>query len=360
MNKRLRVMVLCGGPSSEHEVSLRTAQMVMKNLDKKKYDPVLVVIGKRGRWKFGGSNKSFDMGGAIKKLTALRFDFVFIAMHGAFGEDGRAQALLEWIGMPYSGTGVLGSAMAMDKNTSNILYSANGLRVSPYIVLNKHSKSVPIGLHLPVVVKPVNGGSSVGVSIVKAKSGLETAVKAAFREDERVMVQEYVKEREFTCGVLEDKKGKPFALPPTEIIPKNSFFFDYRAKYKVGGSEEITPARLPKEKIKKLQALALAAHQVLNCRGMSRSDFILKGSTFYILETNTIPGMTETSLLPQAAQAAGINFPAMLDLIIAAGFATPAGGGNMYEYGSRKSDHQRIAGGSRRTRGRRAAMGYSG
>jgi D-alanine-D-alanine ligase len=319
MERSLRILVLGGGPSSEHEVSLRTAKMIIKNLDKKKYNATFLVIGKNGMWKFEKTAKPFAIGEAITKIVASRFDFVFIAMHGTFGEDGRIQSLLEWIGIPYSGTDVLGSAMAMDKYISNISYSMGNLKVPRYAVIAKSSKDSFPSIPLPVVIKPVNGGSSVGVSVVPTKKDIKKALKAAFGEDDRVMVQEYIHGREFTCGVLEDNNGKPFALPPTEIIPRTASFFDYTAKYKVGGSEEITPARLPKTKLKELQGIALRAHQMLGCRGMSRSDFILKGSTFYILETNTIPGMTETSLLPQAANAIGISFPRMLDLIIAAG-----------------------------------------
>ena len=247
------------------------------------------------------------------------FDFVFIAMHGVFGEDGRIQALLEWINVPYSGSGVLSSAMAMDKGISNDLYRAVGMNVPHYVVFNRNDRKGKYNFEIPAVIKPVDGGSSVGVSIAKSKQEFNKALKKAFKENERLMVQQFIKGREFTCGVLEDRKGRAFALPPTEIIPKSSKFFDYKAKYSVGGSQEITPAHLPKMMTKKMQAMALKAHQVLGCRGMSRSDFILKGSTFYILETNTIPGMTQTSLLPQAAKAAGISFSEMLDLIISAG-----------------------------------------
>ncbi len=313
MANHLKVAVVCGGLSSEHEVSLKTARMVLQNLDRRKYQPTRVVIGKNGKWKFE-SGKAIGIGNAIKKLA--RYDFIFIALHGAFGEDGRFQAILEWIGVSYSGSGVLSSAMAMDKNVSNTLYEVAGLNVPRYITMDKNRKN---SIRLPVVVKPADGGSSIGVSIVRSKKDLRAGLKKAFEESDRVMIQEYIKGREFTCGVIEDKNGKPFALPPTEIIPKTSSFFDYHAKYKVGGSLEITPAQLPKSKIKTLQQMALKAHILLGCNGMSRSDFILKGSKFFILETNTIPGMTETSLLPQAAQAAGIDFPSLLDLIIKAG-----------------------------------------
>src|SRR3989344_6539625 len=293
----------------------------MRTLNKKKYEAYRAVIQKDGMWKFDRSSKSFHFGDAIKHLKQRNFNIVFIAMHGAFGEDGRIQALLEWVGLPYTGSRVASSAMAMNKEIANALYSANGLRVPRYAVINKDTEKYSISL--PVVVKPVNGGSSVGVSVVKTKKELAKAITRALKEDDCVMIQEYIQGREFTCGVLEDKKGKPFALPPTEIIPNTSSFFDYKAKYKVGGSLEITPAELPKAQTKQLQKLALQAHRILDCRSMSRSDFILKGKTFYILETNTIPGMTGTSLLPQAAKAAGIDFPSLLDLIVHASLQRP-------------------------------------
>ncbi len=315
MKKLLKIAVICGGPSSEHEVSLNSAKMVLKKLDRKRYAPTLVVIQKDKKWKLGPS-KSIDIGAALAKLQL--FDFAFIAMHGVFGEDGRMQALLEWIGIPYSGSGVLSSAMAMDKGISNKIYQELGMNVPAYKIISKYPRSSDHRFKVPAVVKPVDGGSSVGVSIVKSTKELQKVVKDALRKNDRVMVQQFMQGREFTCGVLE-KKGMAFALPPTEIIPRSSKFFDYKAKYRVGGSLEITPAKLSPSMTKKIQAMALEAHRALGCRGMSRSDFILNGSTFSILETNTIPGMTETSLLPQAARAKGFSFPAMLDLIIEAG-----------------------------------------
>jgi D-alanine-D-alanine ligase len=317
--QKLKVLVLAGGPSSEHEVSLRTAQMILKHLDSRKHDASLVIILKDGRWHFHLTGKIVSMSDALKHIIPDNFDFIFIAMHGIFGEDGRMQALLEWAGIPYAGSGVLSSAMAMDKSISNIFYEAGGLNVAPYAVIDRRSKPDGIKLGFPLVVKPVSGGSSVGISIVKDKKSLGAALKSAFKEDSRVMVQKYVTGREFTCGLLEGADGKPFALPPTEIIPKASAFFDYEAKYATGGSLEITPANLSAAKTKALQKAALRAHMLLGCSGMSRSDFIMKDSKFYILETNTIPGMTETSLLPQAAKAAGLALAEVLELIIASG-----------------------------------------
>jgi len=313
----MKVLVVGGGLSSEHEVSLKTSRMIVKNLDATKYDAHLVIIGKDGKWKFG-KEKPIDIGAAITKIARAEFDFVFIALHGIFGEDGRIQALLEWLGLPYGGAGVLSSALAMDKQMTNVIYAAAGLLVPPYVVMERKNVQLD-SFSLPVVVKPVDGGSSVGVSIVKTKKEITRALKKAFKESRRVMVQKYVKGTEVTCGVVEDEEGHPFALPPTEIVPRAAAFFDYHAKYADGGSLEITPARISKAQIRKLQKLAVQAHGALGCRGMSRSDFILSNGKFYILETNTIPGMTEASLLPKAAAAAGIPFGALLDMIIAAG-----------------------------------------
>ena len=282
--------------------------MVFGNLDRTKYIPEICIIDKWGMWKIGNQS-AIDITEALKKIK--KFDFVFIAMHGAFGEDGRLQALLEWIDMPYSGSGVASSAMAMDKNVANILYAAHGLRVPKYGIFDKDSMRQALKFPLPFVAKPINGGSSVGVSIIKKRND--------FKIRGRVMAQEYIKGREFSCGVIEDTKGNPFALPPIEIIPKSSFFSDYKAKYEIGASSDVTPPHLPKRQMKELQNLALAAHRILGCSGVSRSDFMMRDSTFYILETNTIPGMTQTSLLPREANAIGISFPKLLDMIIASG-----------------------------------------
>jgi D-alanine-D-alanine ligase len=317
VRKSLKVLVVGGGLSSEHEVSLKTSKMIIKNLDVGKYDAHLVIIGKDGKWRFG-KNKPVDIGAAITKISRAKFDFVFIALHGVFGEDGRIQALCEWLDIPYDGSGVLASALAMDKQMANVIYSESSLRVPPYVVVDEQSVRLA-KISFPVVVKPVDGGSSVGISIVKIEKEMSNALKSAFRESQRVMVQKYIKGKEITCGIIEDNEGRPFALPPTEIVPRDAVFFDYHAKYATGGSSEITPARIPSLQIKEVQKLAIRAHNALGCRGMSRSDFILSKGKFYILETNTIPGMTDASLLPKAAAAGGISFPALLDMIIDAG-----------------------------------------
>ena len=315
MRGKKHIVILSGGPSSEHEVSLHSGEMVARNLNPQKYRIQKVIIRKNGLWQFPGFRKAISLPAALTHLAKRKPDCVFVALHGKFGEDGTIQALLDSAHIRYTGSDIIASALAMDKVVSNIFFEYAGLLVPRYQILEK--KNLLRRITRPVVVKPARGGSSVGVSIVKKKFELAAALRRAFKEDSRVMAQDYIAGREITCGVIE-KNGKPFALVPTEIVPKTSNFFDYTAKYTKGASEEITPALISKSSLKEIQRLAVQAHNILGCRGMSRSDFILQNSRFYILETNTIPGLTATSLLPQGAAAIGINFPKLLDYIVEA------------------------------------------
>ncbi|MBI4120239.1 MAG: D-alanine--D-alanine ligase [Parcubacteria group bacterium] len=341
-DRKLNVVILIGGPSAEHDVSLATGRVILNALDKTKYNLTPVTISKDGKWLLPPADKKFltgnrnkeekslvalETGNAIDKLKTERgADVVFIAMHGTYGEDGTVQGFLELVGVPYTGSGVLASALAMDKLKSSELLAFHGLKVPKYINFsnkqwntdrNKIAAEISEKISLPCVIKPSNCGSSVGITIVRKIDDLENAVHLAFSYDNTVLAQEYISGAEITCGVLDESGGKePIALPPTQIIPKKSTFFDYQAKYTPGATEEITPPRLPKNIIKDIQVTALKAHEILGCSGMSRTDMIVSGNNIFVLETNTIPGMTETSLYPQAAAAVGISFPELLDKII--------------------------------------------
>ncbi|OGN01645.1 MAG: hypothetical protein A3G51_04110 [Candidatus Yanofskybacteria bacterium RIFCSPLOWO2_12_FULL_43_11b] len=320
ISKLLRVGVLMGGPSSEHDVSLNTGQNVIENLDKAKYEPVVIKISKTGKWFSGSKPTTPDK---VFKLC----DVVFNALHGTFGEDGKIQGILEHSGVKYTGSGIAGSAIAMDKFHSREIFKLAGLNV-PRTMKLKRGENYAAQLSffinkivkLPVVVKPCSSGSSVGIQIVENVAKLEKAVVAAFKLDKFVLVEEFIKGRELTCGVLDNLNGQQVsALPVTEIIPvKNHKFFNYDAKYKTGHSNEITPAPLDEALTKKVQDIAVRAHQVLGCSGYSRTDMILKqgNGTIYILETNTLPGLTKNSLLPKAAQTAGLTFTQLLDKVI--------------------------------------------
>jgi D-alanine-D-alanine ligase len=242
-----------------------------------------------------------------------------IILHGPFGEDGTVQGLLDLLDIPYQGSGVLGSALAMNKLVAKQLYQAAGLPVPPYLTLRNGNRvdaeDVSARLGLPLVVKPVSAGSSVGMTIVRKAGELQGAIGKALEFDEAALIEAYIDGIELTGGVLGN--DAPEALPLIEIVPDKAHeFFDYEAKYTPGATQEICPARVDPSVTAKGQAYAVAAHRALNCQGYSRTDMILKDGKLYVLETNTIPGMTATSLFPQAAAAAGISFSRLLDRLI--------------------------------------------
>lgn len=302
--RRLRVALLVGGKSAEREVSLAGAQEVTKALDPKRYE-------------VRGYDPATDM--ARLAAEAPDLDVAFILLHGRLGEDGTVQGFLDLLGLPYQGSGVLGSALAMDKNIAKTLYRLHGLPVSAWRMAAAQDVENPAqlltDLNLPLVVKPVRQGSSLGMSIVRTPAELGPAISKAFGYDQEVMVEEYVAGREITVGVLGNDQLLP--LPLVEIIPGSAHpFFDYQAKYQIGGSQEICPAALPEAISRQAQEYALTAHRALKLQGYSRTDMIVSPHGIVVLETNTIPGMTPTSLLPQAAAAAGLPFPALLDRLL--------------------------------------------
>lgn len=346
--KKIKVLVLMGGPSTEHEVSLSSGKEILKNLDSRKYYALPVVVTKNRRWllppAFRGRLLKSDFNSrsgnptslvklaeksALKKLVWKNVDVAFIAMHGTYGEDGTIQGLLESMKIPYTGSRILASALGMDKPRASAVFHEAGLLVPEFMVIaksdftNHRSRTSTVNSAVknwgwPMVVKPSNHGSSVGVSIIKNKSEFKQGLKDAFKYSPNVIVQKFIQGREITCGVLEDEKGSIISLPPTEICPKKGEFYDYKSKYDAGGSNHVIPPRgLSAKIIKHIQKSASVAHTVIGCSGMSRSDFILgEDKKLYILEINTIPGMTSTSLLPEAARKMGINFPGMIDMII--------------------------------------------
>ncbi len=305
--KKLTVALLSGGISSEREVSLNGGNQVFEALDKEKYNVL-----------------RYDPKTDLSRLTsdAPRIDFAMIIMHGPYGEDGTVQGLLDLLGIPYQGAGVLGSAVAMNKLVAKRLYEKAGLPVPAYAPLRKGEAADPARLTdeigLPMVIKPADGGSSIGLSIVRERSGLEKAIEDAFAQSETVLAEEYIQGTEITGGVIGNADLE--ALPLIEIIPGEGHeFFDYHAKYVAGATEEICPARIDAQHAETARAYAKAAHQALWCRGYSRTDMILRGSDIFVLETNTIPGMTPTSLFPLAAKTAGYSFGQLLDRLIALG-----------------------------------------
>lgn len=325
MSKKLKVAVLMGGPSSEREVSLITGKAIFENLDRKKYAPVLVEMTKEGKFivKKGSKKIVLDLQNKQRKL----FDLIFIALHGSPGEDGGVQGMLESLQIKYTGPKVLASALAMNKVYSAQIFAANGLPYPDFIHFKKDGwrnqtdkimAEAENKVGFPLVIKPVDQGSAVGVSVVKSRADLKKIIDKTIKKFSWLMAQKFISGQEATCGVLEINKT-PTALPPTHILPNLGEFYDYKSKYQTGGSQHICPADFSAEINEQIQKLAIMAHKALGCRGMSRTDiFVADDKKLHILETNTIPGMTPTSLFPEAAAKAGVDFSQMLDYIVKA------------------------------------------
>jgi D-alanine-D-alanine ligase len=339
--RKLRVAVLMGGVSSERNVSLSTGKQILESLDRDKYDVIGVdaaILPGSTLSQLKGADIEADALAEARDALAesatlvsisdilnsnkwVRPDVVFIALHGKYGEDGTVQGMLELWGIPYTGSGVLASALAMDKSMTKKIFAAEGIPTpeSFDFVVKKGewdktsiaSKAENIGY--PLIIKPNCQGSSFGMKKVNTPDELNIAIKQAAAYDERIIVERFLEGRELTVGVLGN--DAPFALPVIEIVPKNEFY-DYESKYSTGGSEHVVPAEISVEETAKAQELALKAHKAIGCRGMSRTDIILCDGSMYVLEVNTIPGMTPTSLLPEAARVAGIPFAELLDMLI--------------------------------------------
>lgn len=302
--KKLTLALLAGGKSAERKISLASGEQVFGALDKSRYEIVRY-------------DPATDLPLLAKEAEGI--DVALIILHGRMGEDGTIQGLLDSLEIPYQGSGVLGSAIAMNKILSKQLYGHAGLTTSPFMVADRSNpppvSSIVDELGLPVVIKPEHEGSSIGLTIVKQQKDLSGALQKAWAFDRRCVVEKYISGIEITAGVLGNEDL--LALPLIEICPDEKYeFFDYEAKYTPGATKEICPARISQELTEKAQDFARRAHDALHCRGYSRTDMILSGDDLYILETNTIPGMTATSLFPQAAAKAGIEFPALLDRLI--------------------------------------------
>jgi D-alanine-D-alanine ligase len=305
MNKKIQLALIAGGKSGEREVSLAGAKGVLAALDREKYEI-----------------HRYDPATDLELLArdAHMLDVAFILLHGPLGEDGCMQGFLDLLGLPYQGAGVLGSALAMDKNLAKMLYRHAGLPVADWLMARHGDADRPEELSgklgFPLVVKPVAQGSSLGMSIVYDDKELSGALEKAFSFDDKVMVEQYVSGREITVGVLGNDNLE--ALPLVEIIPgKEHPFFDYAAKYTPGATVEICPADFPDDIRIRAQEHGMKAHNALQLRGYSRTDMIVaEDGSITVIETNTIPGMTPTSLLPQAAKEYGLAFPQLLDRLI--------------------------------------------
>lgn len=312
---KIRVGVLRGGPSGEYEISLKTGNAVLENLPAK-YHPIDIFIDKNGIWHHHGL--PYQPEKILKHL-----DVVFNALHGEYGEDGKVQKIFEHFKIPYTGSNSFSSALAMNKVFSRKIFGEVGLRIPEAEVLKKseasYLKVFEIFSHLPkpIVVKPSSGGSSLGVNITDSLENFSEAIWNAFEYSEIALIERCVEGIEVTCGVIEGvNQNQIFALPPIEIRPTNSDFFDYQAKYS-GTTEEICPAELPEDLIEEVKNVAILAHKALNLKHYSRTDMIIDDDdNIYVLETNTLPGLTLESLFPKSVRAAGSNLSDFLDHLL--------------------------------------------
>ena len=323
MSRRVRVAVLLGGRSSEHEVSLASARSVLEALDPERYDTVTVEIGRDGRWELGTGSDDGSVAETLPVPTAKvpatlgEVDVVFPVLHGPFGEDGTVQGLLELAGVPYVGAGVLGSALAMDKDVFKAVMRDRGIPVTRNITLRRaQAPENPFGY--PVFVKPARLGSSVGITKVMSQDELPAAVELAFGHDEKVLVEEFVDGVEVECGVLGN--DRPEASLPGEIVShgfSGTDWYDYSAKYDEGGMDLVIPPRLPQETIERIQELAVRSFVAGECEGMARIDFFVRENGEVVLnELNTIPGFTATSVYAKLFEASGIPYPELVDRLV--------------------------------------------
>lgn len=311
-----KVGVLRGGPSSEYEVSLKTGKSVMDNLADR-YEVLDIFIDKEGTWNYLGVP-------ILPENVFKRVDVIFNALHGAYGEDGTVQTLLDYFNVPYTGSTALASAVGMNKVLSKKVYKNNNLKTPLHTTISRENNSSAEILKLfksfpmPAVVKPVSGGSSVGTSIVRTLADLELAVADALKYSNQALIEEFIAGREATCGVVDNFRNEAvYSLMPVEIRkPSESTFFDYQAKYG-GQTQEICPGNFTAKEKKEIERMAKEAHQALGLRHYSRSDFIIHPRRgIYILETNTLPGLTAESLLPKSLKAVGCTLPDFLDHLI--------------------------------------------
>lgn len=327
MSGRLRVAVLAGGRSSEHEISLASARSVLAALDPERYETTTIAIGRDGRWELeaAGDTVSLAPGGVSETLPVLAdssparalgaVDVVIPVLHGPFGEDGTVQGLLELAGVPYVGAGVAASALCMDKDLFKAVLRDRGIPVARNVTLRLGDEiENPFGF--PVFVKPARLGSSVGITKAHDEAELVEAVALARRHDEKVLVEELLDGVEVECGVLGNLRPAPVASVVGEIVP-HAEWYDYAAKYDEGGSDIVVPARIPDATAARVQELAVESFVATECEGMARVDFFVRESGEVVVnELNTIPGFTATSVYARLFEASGIPYAELLDRLI--------------------------------------------
>ncbi len=319
---RKNIAIVTGGDSSESVISLQSADQIKKVLNKEKYNPILVYI-KGKDWEACLDDKcnitinknDFSF---IDNGQKIKFDCALIAIHGAPGENGKLQAYFELMQVPYTGCDLLTSSLTFNKFVCNSFLRNTGIKIAKSVLVNQanaiNEDAIITELGLPCFVKPNEGGSSFGISKVKSRDELIPAIKKAFAENSEVIIEEFIEGREITCGLIKTKE-QSHIFPLTEIVSKKEFF-DYDAKYTPSLVDEITPAPIPEPLSEKCKQLSSGIYDYLRCKAVVRIDYILKGEDFYFLEVNTIPGMSENSIVPKQATSYGLSLTDLFDMII--------------------------------------------
>lgn len=331
-HKKINVLIISGGSSNERQISLKSGQEVYKNLSFDQYSVRRLEISQNNQWILSDEVKYLNNKNSKSEFTILpsdivkdqikKVDVVFLALHGAVGEDGKIQSLFEMLNVPYTGSGVLASSLGMDKQRCRSFVSQYGIMSPKTIIIKKNTPCIDIeklikkSINYPCVVKPNQSGSSIGITLVKNPRTLSTAIKEARKHDAIVLIEEYIKGREITCAIIGNtNNGELISLPPVEIIPENDFF-DFKSKYESTKTQEICPAKISSELTEEVKRISSVIHQMLGCNGLTRCDFILKNNIFYFLEINTAPGLTAQSICPKAALAYGWSLEKLMDKIV--------------------------------------------
>lgn len=316
------IAIVSGGDSGEYEISIQSGRIVEKYLDKEKYNTYAVIIKGKNWYHRCPHNNEYEIDKNDFSLQMvgekIKFHCVFIAIHGTPGEDGKLQGYFDMLGIPYTTCDHVISALTFNKHLTKQVVGNLGVKIARSVLV--HQSDPPGGeyilqqLRLPLFIKPNNGGSSVGMSRVNKAEDLDNAIEHAFREDDEILIEEFIQGREITCGVLKSK-GVITTLPVTEIISKKEFF-DFEAKYDPTLADEVVPAQIPAETFKACQEASAFLYKQLNCKGVVRFDYIFNDSGIYFLEVNTVPGMTEASIVPKMAKAYGMSLSELFDCLL--------------------------------------------
>ncbi len=326
---RKNIAIVSGGDSGEYDISIQSGRIVEKYLDKEKYNTYVIVMKGRNWYHRCEFNNEYEIDKNDFSLAMvgekIKFDGVFIAIHGTPGEDGKLQGYFDMLGIPYTTCDHVISALTFNKHLTKQVVGNLGVRTARSVMIHRHDPMKPgeilAQLELPLFIKPNNGGSSVGMSRVNHAEDLPAAIEKAFREDDQVLIEEFIRGREITCGVLR-RDGEVLTLPVTEVISKKEFF-DFEAKYNPSLADEIVPAQIPGDMFATCQETSSFLYRQLDCRGIVRFDYIFNDDGLFFLEVNTVPGMTEASIVPKMARAQGIGLSELFDAVLGQALGNP-------------------------------------